>query len=238
MPIIEFHSTSDRYKRVFDPPLPAKDALPEWYKNQSRWAHGVKGDLTEEGLAHHTVKACMPIFDMITAGYILPCQCDVTFFCENNETSYASWSTNEMEAIHSHNQYQYDRFPIDTNIWQPHAFKFMHNWLVKTEPGYSTMFVHPFWHGDTPFYTLPGVVDTDKHPISVQIPFLLKKGYSGVIKTGTPIVQIIPFKREEWTSSTVYNEEQAEEFNIQWARASRAPKDKYKTNFREEKHWG
>jgi hypothetical protein len=223
--------------RVFDAPIPAKDILPDWYKEQSRWVDGIKNNLTPEGLANHTVKACMPIFDMLTAGYILPCQCDITFITEDGIHSYASWPTGEMEAIYSHNRFQYDKLPVDLDVWQPNAFKFMQNWLVKTPPGYSTLFVHPFWHGDMPFYSLPGVVDTDNHPISVQIPFFLKKGYSGVIKTGTPIIQMIPFKREEWDSKVVFDPEQSEEWNIQWARASRQPKDKYKTNFREDKVW-
>ena len=45
------------------------------------------------------------------------------------------------------------------------------------------------------------MVDTDKYPIPVHFPFLLKKNFEGLIKQGTPIIQVIPFKRESWKSS-------------------------------------
>ena len=44
------------------------------------------------------------------------------------------------------------------------------------------------------------IIDTDKWPITGPIPFVLKKGFSGMIPAGTPIYQIIFIKREEWTS--------------------------------------
>ena len=30
------------------------------------------------------------------------------------------------------------------------------------------------------------------------MPFFLKKGFEGIVPAGTPYVQIIPFKREDW----------------------------------------
>ena len=30
------------------------------------------------------------------------------------------------------------------------------------------------------------------------MPFFIREGFEGVIKAGTPFVQIIPFKREDW----------------------------------------
>jgi hypothetical protein len=32
-----------------------------------------------------------------------------------------------------------------------------------------------------------------------NLPFFIKEGFEGIIKAGTPIFQIIPFMREQWT---------------------------------------
>ena len=53
---------------------------------------------------------------------------------------------------------------------------------------------------DLPFQTLSAVVDTDKHNVPTHFPFFMKHGFEGKIPLGTPIVQIIPFKRQEWKS--------------------------------------
>jgi hypothetical protein len=46
---------------------------------------------------------------------------------------------------------------------------------------------------------LSGIVDsTILHEGS--IPFFIKKGFEGIIPAGTPILQIIPFKKDNWTS--------------------------------------
>jgi len=54
---------------------------------------------------------------------------------------------------------------------------------------------------DLPFQTLSGIVDCDVHPNSVFVPFFLKKDFEGIIPAGTPIMQLLPFKRESWESS-------------------------------------
>jgi hypothetical protein len=74
----------------------------------------------------------------------------------------------------------------------------MNFWTIQTPAGYSTMFFHPTGYTDLPFMTLSGVVDTDKHGIPINFPFLLKEDFVGVIPRGTPIVQFLPFKRTDW----------------------------------------
>jgi hypothetical protein len=45
---------------------------------------------------------------------------------------------------------------------------------------------------------LEGIVDTDGYNAAVQFPFIIDEGFEGIIPAGTPIVQVIPFKREDW----------------------------------------
>ena len=62
------------------------------------------------------------------------------------------------------------------------------------------MFVHPLNRYDLPFYSFSGLVDTDKHSVVVHFPFIVRKDFEGVIPKGTPIIQAIPIKRENWKS--------------------------------------
>jgi hypothetical protein len=69
---------------------------------------------------------------------------------------------------------------------------------TQTPPGYSSLITHPLNRHDLPFITLSGLVDTDMTMARGNLPFFLKEGFEGVIPAGTPMFQIIPFKRENW----------------------------------------
>jgi hypothetical protein len=69
---------------------------------------------------------------------------------------------------------------------------------VQTPKGYSLLVGHPLNRLDLPFFTLSGVVDADGVLTDGNLPFLLRKGFEGLIPAGTPFAQLIPIKREEW----------------------------------------
>ena len=51
----------------------------------------------------------------------------------------------------------------------------------------------------SPIKVFEGIVDTDQQHI-MNFPFVYKDPeFEGIIPAGTPIVQVIPFKREKWT---------------------------------------
>jgi hypothetical protein len=62
------------------------------------------------------------------------------------------------------------------------------------------MISHPANRFDLPFTTLSGIVDSDTALHEGNLPFFIKEGFEGLIPKGTPIFQIIPFKRENWKS--------------------------------------
>jgi hypothetical protein len=64
--------------------------------------------------------------------------------------------------------------------------------------GYSCIIMHPLNRHDLPFLTLSGIVDADSMLHNGSIPFYIKEDFEGLIKAGTPILQVIPFKRESW----------------------------------------
>jgi hypothetical protein len=50
------------------------------------------------------------------------------------------------------------------------------------------------------FTILPGIVDTDEYYAPINFPMVINDpAFEGMIPKGTPIAQVIPFKREQWT---------------------------------------
>jgi hypothetical protein len=196
---IKFVSLHENILEMFYP-KPASECIPDWYKDQFSYTYNKKY-INQEGKANPTIKKCMPLFDSLTSGYII-------FTCMDMEVSnrdgvtYYSWAdsfTENIKPITFHDNKQADKYPFFKNsLNQP---KFTNPWAILTPKGYSTLFVSPM-HRDLPFEVLPGIVDTDTYHSAVSLPFFLKDpDWTGTIPAGTPIVQVIPFKRDNWEMS-------------------------------------
>lgn len=231
---IQFKIIDQDLAGIFDPPVPAKTMIPEWYKKQSKLTEPGMFSIGEEGNPNHTVKACMPVFDIITAGYIVKTPVDV-YFTRNAENGIMTqWSSNSIRAIETHGRAQYDKYTIPDGFHNT-AFKFTNPWQITTPPGYSCLFMQPALRDDLPFQIVPAIVDTDKHPIKINFPFFIKENFSGILEMGTPIAQIIPFKREDWSHEVL--EDLSGKNNKMWNAAERKIGNRYKTFFREIKKW-
>ena len=78
----------------------------------------------------------------------------------------------------------------------------MNPWIIKTPPGYSTLFLPPLNNSDDRFNIIPGIVDTDSFNVHINFPIVINgdkyPSLETTIKKGTPYVQVIPFKRDNW----------------------------------------
>jgi hypothetical protein len=175
----------------FFPPKPASSEIPDWYKNTSSFMNEeTRKNFTGE--TPHTIKKCIPVFDSITAGYILYTQVDVSVTEQDNLPFYRWPSQNFIEF---HPVEQAPLHPKKTDTPYP---KFNNQYIISTPPGYSVLIVQPF-HRESVFTIFPGVVDTDKYKSPILFPFTLNDTkWEGLIPAGTPMAQVIPFKRESW----------------------------------------
>ena len=190
-------------------PVPAKNMLPEWYKRLSGYQDlgHTRGEYLFNSMREKadaaTIKKCMPVFDTLSAGYIITIPQDLNIRWSEEHGRYYEWS--DYEFIKFHNGGQVVGHPIDDGSeMYP---KFRNPWSVITPKGYSCLFVQPM-HRESPFEILPGIVDTDTYHGAVQFPFTFKeKKWEGLIPAGTPMAQVIPFKRESFTHSVHTSEE-------------------------------
>jgi hypothetical protein len=145
-----------------------------------------------------TIKKCIPVLDAITAGYIIVTPSDVYVTFEDGEPVFTVANAPEP-LLEFHPRKQAYKHPAAQEFRFP---KWINPWAIKTPKGYSCLFVPPMHNPNEHFETLEGIVDTDSYYARINLPFILKNKNEKefMIPAGTPIVQIIPFKRESWES--------------------------------------
>tara|TARA_R100000995_G_scaffold65887_1_gene34828 strand:- start:1804 stop:2562 length:759 start_codon:yes stop_codon:yes gene_type:complete len=202
-------------------PVPVKKVVPNWYKELQL--------ILEQDVFEQTIKKCQPVLDSITMGYAILSPCDLIFskdktFTENKEPVFEInvhvANTKTFENLHK-KEIKFDMnigvgdhkisqispsmiYPDELSI----AFKFLNPWMIKTPPGYSCLFTSPFNTEKQDIRIVTGIVDTDNHNAFVNFPFFLRdwdhnKNRQKIVKKGTPISLVFPFKRDTWVMSVI-----------------------------------
>ena len=189
----------------FYPPKPAVKEVPDWYRNTPEYVNDKGKKIVVYNETPHTIKKCIPVFDAITAGYILYTQVDVQVSIQDGFPFY-TWP--EQNAIALHPLEQAPLHPARNETPYP---KWNNPYAITTPPGYSVLFTQPM-HRESVFTILDGIVDTDQYKAPVNFPFVLKDTkWEGIIPAGTPMAQVIPFKRESWEHKIGSDKERQEQ---------------------------
>jgi len=192
----------------FFPPKPAVKEVPEWYKNTPAYIGDTSKKVFDPNQTTHTVKKCIPVFDAITSGYILYTQVDLQI-SRQDDLPFYTWS--DQGAISFHPIEQAPLHPVKNEAPYP---KWNNPYAISTPPGYSVLFTQPM-HRESIFTILDGIVDTDTYKAPVNFPFVLKDNkWEGIIPAGTPMAQVIPFKRESWEHRIGSDKERIEQEKI------------------------
>lgn len=190
-------------------PTPASKNVPEWYKNQPAYIN--EEEALKKGFSASTVKRCMPVFDSMTAGYLLYMPCDVYIDATNPEKLEVSLPQQirfmTKDIISSHTPEQVSHYPVNKDHYHSHIFRVLPLYSVGTEKGYSSLIIHPLHSDVVPFRAIPGIIDTDAFISDGHFSFHIEKGFKGIIQKGTPIVQVIPFKRDSYQMEMVPGDE-------------------------------
>jgi len=144
-----------------------------------------------------TAKKCFPLLDGITAGYIATLWADL-LVTQTEHGPYVKWNTN-VDVLEAWSHEQSSSYEVPEGFSKT-VFKYFHGWIIETPPGYSCLITHPIGYPNLPIKTITGVIDTDSLKTFANSPFFIKEGFEGIIEKGTPMFQIIPFKRDSWES--------------------------------------
>lgn len=206
--IIKFKALNKDEYDIQPKPISASSMIPQWWKNEAPYhiddknPTGGKFRMLDGIASNATFKKCTPMLDGLTSGYIITLWSDI-FVEWINGVPQVSWRTNN--PVFSAHGPSSDRVPPPPG-YSNFVFKYHNTWMPITPNGYSVLVTSPFGYQDTPFKCIPAVVDSDVSRLDVVPPMWLKDGFEGVIEKGTPLIQIIPFKRDDWKSETEYFE--------------------------------
>jgi hypothetical protein len=196
MPVIEF-TIESKFKDVLLPPVPAFKHIAEWWKKiPSEMPAGRQAPRDQFHNVAMTAKSCIPLLDGMGLGYTMVLAADIHVRTDRDGKFLEVHSGPTFNAVSTHSKEQlgnhYATFPMP-------AIKFHNPWVIRTRPGYSTLFVPPMNHtNEDRFRCLGAVVDTDTYHRQVNFPGLwFAKDYDGLVKAGTPLVTAIPFKRAD-----------------------------------------
>jgi hypothetical protein len=182
---IEFHAPADLFDQI-PHPYPAAKAVPAWLKNMPT-------DIGDGG----TLKRCPPFLEAVTAGYVIPAASDIVLTLSAQGVLSVDGDASRLSA---HHPVQYDGAPFT------HAavIKFRNPWVIVTPPGYVCLITAPINRFELPCMPLTGIVETDSYYKEVNVPAIcmMRPGQTATIARGTPLVQVIPFRREAWSSTS------------------------------------
>lgn len=174
--------------------------IPEWYRKMDRFMRNPQNNefyIGHDGGKIPTWKACPAVLDVMGTGYTYLTPCDIYFIQEENELkvevsdqNYKDFCTprSAMEGF------------VTPNGYRDSHFAWFADWGVQVPKGYSILYTHPLNRFELPFYTVSAIVDNDKVLLPGSMPFFINNNFSGLLPKGTPIVQMIPFKRDNWES--------------------------------------
>lgn len=208
--IIEWIPTSKEAEWVVDKPIPAKSAMPLWYKNIPAY-QTKKPEFLSNGEVNSTVKRCMSFFDGLSLGYVQLSWSDINIEQKSDGTTDYTYSMQPQIISHR------DKPSIDIpEGFIQTEFCFTLPYVPRTPKGYSTLFIPPINRPDLPFEFYGGVIETDTlfTAQTAAMPFLIKSYFNGIIPNGTPMFQMIPFKRDDWDSKFLSYDEGLQKKNL------------------------
>jgi hypothetical protein len=174
---------------VIPAPVRAKTALPDWFRRLPA-VDEAHVSSNNSGL---TVKRCMPFLDAMATGWVIGLAASVRMeISDGGKTVDCGWDF-DRTLVSNHASHQVAGIPREPLP----PCKFHNYWTIRTPPGWSCLFVPPLNRPNGVFEVVAGVVDTDTYQSEIHFPFFAT-GEDGlhVLERGTPIVQIIPFRRD------------------------------------------
>lgn len=189
---IEFLCDSALHGTIPEPDRAVK-FVPDWFKRLDR-EMGMKDAHGMDGL---TIKACLPVTDAFALGYMIPLPYDVMLVVPEDRVSIQlGWADDvAFQPIEQHHPGQIGapEHPFE----QVMPLKFINPWRIKVPEGYSVLFQQPLSRPDLPFTCFSGVVDCDRFNTTINFPFAWT-GSTGqhILPAGTPIAQLVPFRRD------------------------------------------
>lgn len=196
---IKFNNTYPKMIDVFPNPEPSTKHIPDWYRKQPAYYNNDQN--VYGGTQRLTVKKCTAFFDVLSSGYMLLCPTDIFIDTTGDVPIFEipqQLKTLSNPILGAHTAEQVSHYPIDLDININTILRINMVWVVSTNHGTSCLFIDPQHKDKIPLKAVSAIIDTDVFYSDGNFSFIVEKNFKGIIKKGTPLVQIIPFERNNW----------------------------------------
>jgi hypothetical protein len=176
------------YWHTIQDPEPSRKFIPDWYKKIPLWLNN------DRVKAAMSLKGCVPFLDSFSSGYTIKTWFEINVVREDDSIhllwgmGYQPINTRPDILIPTPAGYNKNMFAIDLPFG------------IKLPKGYSALVTSPLNRQDLPILIPSGIVDDDGIFYAGVMPFWVRDDFEGIIPIGTPFLQVIPFKRENWKS--------------------------------------
>lgn len=214
--IIKFTPTSDH--ALLFPPQPIKKNIPDWFKNIGNTTEGSSFNAKYfndfDIQTNLTIKKCVPFMDYMTSGYLIKFHTDILIDpYEENGLEKFEWRFPGGPAPVG--QHSFSQCPVHTMGSKRSYIKFNNQWIIKTPPGYSCLFIQPLEIKNNLFKLFPAIVDTDLYDNNINFPGFVISKTNFMINAGDPLMMVFPFKRDAWKMEvTAVLDKSKNKFNI------------------------
>lgn len=212
---IVFTAVDEYANDVVMKPFPATQSVPKWWKDMPPF--NIDHDnptgkrlIIKENTNNGSPKKCTPMFDAIIAGYIIPLWTDIQIrsLSDSEYIPGIFWKVQRDVFFYNTEASRQIQGPPG---YCAETVKYINQWMIKTPKGYSVAMHQPAGYEQSPLKAIPSVVDTDKFNSHVPISFWVQHGFEGIVEKGTPLVQVVPFKRDNWKAT--YSSMTSKEFH-------------------------
>jgi hypothetical protein len=198
--VIEFDHAYEDFQGL----AAAVTLTPDWYKKSQRWVEIPEGEPNLGMQKWPGLKHCLPFLEALSIGYYILLDQDVIVTRDENGLTLRWENGEQIPNREMMSPVEYRPPHVTDPLQGPNGygeeyyhFHFFMHLSIRPPKGYSMIITHPFNRFELPFITMTGIVDDYAMP-GANASFFLKNGFEGVIPKGTPIAQVIPFKREDW----------------------------------------
>ena len=189
-------------------PVPAHTSLPDWFTNLKPPKEDYKFN---EDIVKN-IRACAPAVDLINAGYFIPSSVEIKVVEKVVNFKESMTLTSAKHIVYptrpdlgapsesAAGVYNETECPVvNENKKHRNYFMFDSEWAIETPPGYSCLVMQPYYHFEKRFNILPAIIDTDKFNKPIPVVGFLTGQKEATIMPGEHLIQVIPFKRDDWS---------------------------------------
>lgn len=174
-------------------------SLPLWFKKIGK----------QEG----SLRRCAGTIDLLAAGVTLPAWTNFRFrpSADGTQWEHMADDFHPQAGINNLAGFSYESTgscPMTDirKIEKGHYPKLVNPWRMKTAPGWSTLMIPVYWEPNENYTVVPAIVNTDTYNL-MNVVLNLTSDSPFEIPFGTPLAQLIPFKRNSDFAEIIFADE-------------------------------